>query len=380
MKKSISTVALSMAIALGALHGSMSEAVAAQVRIKDIARVQGQRQHSIVGYGIVTGLAGTGDSATNRATRQSIANMLAQFNLSVPPEAVASRNVAAVVVSAALPAFAKPGDAVDVTITSLGDARSLVGGSLLLAPLKGPDGHTYALAQGSLTVGGYKYDANGNVAQRNHPTAATVPGGAIVEMSPPVDASAMQTTPTFSISLLDADYTTAGRMADAINREIGSAVAKALDAQGVQVSVPQAYQGRLVDLVRRVELLEITTDQRARVVINERTGTVVSGAAVRIEPVAISYGDLKISVASETNVSQPLALGGYNPNIGSVPYTNTRVDVREQSGAALVTQSGGTVSDLVQALAKLRTNTRDVVSILKALKSAGALHAELVVQ
>ena len=380
MKTSISTFTLSVAIALGALYGSMSEAVAAQVRIKDIARVQGQRQHSIVGYGIVTGLAGTGDSATNRATRQSIANMLAQFNLSVPPEAVASRNVAAVVVSAALPAFAKPGDAVDVTITSLGDARSLVGGSLLLAPLKGPDGHTYALAQGSLTVGGYKYDANGNVSQKNHPTAATVPGGAIVEMSPPVDASVMQTTPSFSISLLDADYTTAGRMADAINREVGSSVAKALDAQGVQVSVPQAYQGRLVDLVRRIELLEITTDQRARVVINERTGTVVSGAAVRIEPVAISYGDLKISVASETNVSQPLALGGYNPGIGSVPYTNTRVDVREQSGAALVTQSGGTVSDLIQALAKLRTNTRDVVSILKALKSAGALHAELVVQ
>lgn len=380
MKKSISTFTLSSAIALGGLLGAAHDATASQVRIKDIARVQGQRQHSIVGYGIVTGLAGTGDSASNRATRQSIANMLAQFNLSVPPEAVTSRNVAAVVVSAALPAFAKPGDAVDVTVTSLGDARSLVGGSLLLAPLKGPDGHTYALAQGALTVGGYKYDANGNVSQKNHPTAATVPGGAIVELSPPVDASATPASASFSISLLDADYTTAGRMADAINREVGSVVAKALDAQGVQVSVPQAYQGRIVDLVRRIETLEISTDQRARVVINERTGTVVSGASVRIEPVAISYGDLKISVASETNVSQPIVLGGYNPNVSSVPYTNTRVDVREQSGAALVTQSGGTVSDLVQALAKLKTNTRDVVSILKALKSAGALHAELVVQ
>lgn len=355
-------------------------AQASQVRIKDIARVQGQRQHIIVGYGIVTGLAGTGDSASNRATRQSIANMLAQFNLSVPADAVTSRNVAAVVVSAALPAFSKPGDSVDVVVTSLGDARSLVGGSLLLVPLKGPDGHVYALAQGALTVGGYKYDANGNVTQKNHPTAATVPGGAIVELSPPADEVGSQGNANFSISLFDADYTTASRMADAINREMGPAVAKAVDAQGVVVRIPTAYQGRLVDLIRRVESLEVDTDQRARVVVNERTGTVVSGASVRIEPVAISYGDLKISIANETNVSQPIILGGLNPGVGSVPYTNTRVDVREQSGAALVTQSGGTVSDLVQALAKLKTNTRDVVSILKALKSAGALHAELVVQ
>ncbi|MGC4061421.1 MAG: flagellar basal body P-ring protein FlgI [Aquabacterium sp.] len=355
-------------------------AVASPVRIKDIARVQGQRQHNIVGYGIVTGLAGTGDSASNRATRQSIANMLAQFNLSVPPEAVNSRNVAAVIVSASLPAFAKPGDAVDVTVTSLGDARSLVGGSLLLAPLKGPDGHVYALAQGALTVGGYKYDANGNVTQKNHPTAATVPGGAIVELSPPGGDNASQGASSFSISLFDADYTTASRMAEAINHEVGASTAAAIDAQGVAVSVPASYQGHLVDLVRRIESLEIVTDQRARVVVNERTGTVVAGAAVRIEPVAISYGDLKISVTSETNVSQPIVVGGLNPGISSVPYTNTRVDVREQSGAALVTQAGGTVSDLVQALAKLKTNTRDVVSILKALKSAGALHAELVVQ
>lgn len=379
MKKSFSNC-LPFVLATALSLGALVNAEASQVRIKDIARVQGQRQHNLVGYGIVTGLAGTGDSASNRATRQSIANMLAQFNLAIPPESITSRNVAAVIVSAALPAFAKPGDGVDVTVTSLGDARSLVGGNLLLAPLKGPDGHVYALAQGSLTVGGYKYDANGNVTQKNHPTAATVPGGAIVEMSPPVAAGATQDAKSFSISLFDADYTTASRVADAINKEVGASTAKPIDAQGVAINVPAAYQDRLVDLVRRIESLEIATDQRARVVVNERTGTVVSGAAVRIEPVAISYGDLKISVASETNVSQPIVVGGYNPGVSSVPYTNTRVDVREQSGAALVTQAGGTVSDLVQALAKLKTNTRDVVSILKALKSAGALHAELVVQ
>lgn len=352
----------------------------ASVRIKDIARVQGQRQHSIVGYGIVTGLAGTGDSPGNRSTRQAIANLMAQFSLTVPVDSVNSRNVAAVVVSASLPAFVSPGDTVDVTVTSVGDARSLVGGNLLLAPLKGPDGQIYALAQGALTVGGYKYDANGNVMQKNHPTAAVVPGGATVEVSPPAAASVQSSTREFSIALLESDYTTAGRVADAINQDLGVGAARPVDAQNVAVSVPAQYQGRLVDLVRRIEVLDVRPDQRARVVINERTGTVVAGAGVQIAPVAISYGDLKISVVSDNAVSQPLVIGGFVPGVSSVPYTNTRVDVREQSGAALVTKSGGTVADLVQALARLKTNTRDVVSILKALKAAGSLHAELIVQ
>lgn len=369
-------------IVIAALVGVLASlpSTASQVRIKDVARVQGQRQHAIVGYGIVTGLAGTGDSASNRATRQSIANMLAQFDLTLPAEAVNSRNVAAVMVAAQMPAFARPGDTVDVVVTSMGDARSLVGGSLLLAPLKGPNGRVYALAQGALTVGGYKYDANGNVVQKNHPTAATVPGGAVVEISPPVSPSADRHSEVFSIVLYESDYTTAARMADAINQQLGSEVATPLDAQGVSVNVPQAYHGRLVELIREIEAIEINTDQRARVVVNERTGTVVSGAGVRISPVAISYGDLKISVTSETNVSQPIVVGGYSPGLASVPYTNTRVDVREQNGGTLVTGQGGTVADLVQALARFKTHTRDVVSILKALKAAGALHAELVVQ
>jgi flagellar P-ring protein precursor FlgI len=350
------------------------------VRIKDIARVQGYRQHMVVGYGIVTGLAGTGDSASNRATRQSVANALAQFNLTISPEAVASRNVATVMISAAIPGFAKPGDTIDVSVTSMGDARSLVGGSLIMAPLKGPDGRIYALAQGALTVGGYQYDANGNLTQKNHPTAATVPGGATIELPPPAGAGTSRDSDTFSIALQNSDYTTAGRIADAINRELGGQAAQPLDAQGVEVHVPKSYQGRMVELVRRIESLEITPDQRARVVINERTGTVVAGANVRIDPVAISYGDLKISVVTDNAVSQPVVIGQGGSGVSSVPYSNSRVDVKEQSGASLVTQTGGTIADLVQALGKLKTNTRDVVSILKALKTAGALHAELVVQ
>lgn len=375
MKPHLFVIAVAL---LGALAAPSLQA--SQVRIKDVARVQGQRQHAIVGYGIVTGLAGTGDSASNRATRQSIANMLAQFDLTLAPEAVNSRNVAAVMVSAQVPAFARPGDTVDVVVTSVGDARSLVGGSLLLAPLKGPDGRVYALAQGGLTVGGYKYDANGNVVQKNHPTAATVPAGAVIEISPPVSPSTGRQSEGFAIALYESDYTTAARMADAINQQLGGGIATPLDAQGVAVNVPQAYRGKLVELIRKIEAIEINTDQRARVVVNERTGTVVAGADVRISPVAISYGDLKISVTSETNVSQPIVVGGYNPGIASVPYTNTRVDVREQNGGTLVTGQGGTVADLVQALARFKTHTRDMVSILKALKAAGALHAELVVQ
>jgi flagellar P-ring protein precursor FlgI len=353
----------------------------ASVRIKDIARFQGQRQYSIVGYGIVTGLAGTGDSPGNRSTRQSIANLMAQFNIAIPPESINSRNVASVVVSASLPTFAQPGDTLDITVTSLGDARSLVGGNLLLAPLKAPDGRIYALAQGSLTVGGYKYDANGNVVQKNHPTAAVVPGGATVEVAPPVVQASPADTREMSLSLREADYTTAGRIADAINKELNLPLAaRPVDAQNVSIHVPEGYQARPVDLIRRLETLDVSPDQRARVVVNERTGTVVAGADVQIAPVAISYGDLKISVVSDNAVSQPLLIGGIAPGVSSVPYTNTRVDVQEQSGATLVTKSGGTVADLVQALSRLKTNTRDVVSILKALKAAGSLHAELIVQ
>lgn len=350
------------------------------VRLKDIARVQGYRQHMVVGYGIVTGLAGTGDSPGNRATRQSVANALAQFNLTLPPDAIASRNVAAVMISAALPAFAKPGDAIDVSVTSVGDARSLVGGNLMMAPLKGPDGKVYALAQGALTVGGYQYDANGNLSQKNHPTAATVPAGATVEVAPPNSEAAVQEARKFSISLLEADYTTAARISDAINREFGMSLSKPIDAQAVEVMVLPNYSGKLVDMIRRIEALSVTPDIKARVVINERTGTVVAGAAVRIAPVAISYGDLKISVVTDNAVSQPSQVTAIGGSIASVPYSNSRVDVRESSGAALTTQAGGTVSDLVQALGRLKTNTRDVVSILKSLKAAGALHAELVVQ
>lgn len=348
------------------------------VRIKEIARVQADRQHALIGYGLVTGLAGTGDSASNRATRQSISNVLSQFNVTLPPESISSRNVAAVMVNAQLPNHARIGDTVDVTVTSTGDARSLVGGNLLLTPLSGPDGKVYALAQGSLTVGGYRYEANGTVGQKNHPTAATIPSGATIEQGLPVNNALARST--FSVSLLEPDYTNASRIAAAINRGLGGQYAQARDPDSVQVQMPDAFRGNFVDLMQRIESMEIVADVRARVVVNERTGTVVAGSNVRVAATAISYGDLRISIVTNNAVSQPLAIGRPGAGIRTEEYANSSIDLRESGGATLVTQPGGTIADLVQALGRLKTSARDTVSILKALKASGALHAELVVQ
>lgn len=346
-------------------------------RIKDIARVEGSRAHALVGYGIVSGLAGTGDSQSNKTTRQTLSNLLAQFNLTLPPEAISSRNVAVVLVSANLPNFVRQGASIDVTVASLGDARSLEGGSLLLTPLKGPNNRTYVLAQGPLTVGGYRYEANGTVGQKNHPTVATVPGGGLVEVAPP--APDLARDDSFAVSLIEPDYTNAARVADAINAALGAGTAQARNPDGVDVRIPSAYRSRFVDLMRTIESLEISPDFRARVVVNERTGTVVSGVDVRIASAAITYGDLRISIVTDNSVSQPSLVFEPGDAIRTQAVASSRIDLQE-SGGALVTQPGGTIADLVQALARLGISARDVVSVLKALKAAGALHAELIVQ
>lgn len=369
---------LLLAASLSLLAAPLPAEAAGGARIKDIARVQGNRQHALVGYGIVSGLAGTGDSASNRATRQTLSNLLSQFNLSLPPELVSSRNVAVVMVSGSLPNFARPGDSIDITVTSLGDAKSLVGGNLLLTPLRAPNGRSYVLAQGPLTVGGYRYEANGSVGQKNHPTVATVPGGGVVEVAAP--APDLVDVSSFAVSLLEPDYTNAARVADAINADLGAGYAQARDPEAVQVTIPADYRGRFVDLMRRIESLQIAPDFRARVVVNERTGTVVSGAGVRISAAAISYGELRISIVSDNSVSQPQFVRDVGNAVRTELVSNSRIDLQEQGGATLVTQPGGTIADLVQALAKLRTSARDVVSVLKALKASGALHAELIVQ
>jgi flagellar P-ring protein precursor FlgI len=348
------------------------------VRIKDLGRVKGWRQNVLVGYGIVTGLAGTGDSSGNAATKQALSNALSQFNLAVPAAQIQSRNVAVVMISAELPSFAREGDTLDVTVTSAGDARSLVGGSLLVAPLRAPDGRVYALAEGPLAVGGYRYDANGNVVQKNHPTVGSVPNGARVEVDVHAEIPATQSSLTFVLN--DPDYTTANRLAAAINQRLGAALANARDAEGVDIAIPADQRSQLVAFISRIEGVEIQPDQRARVVINERTGTVVSGGDVRISPVAISQGDLKIAITSTNSVSQPSGIIGGSAGIRTAIVTNTTVDVGEPQGPGYVAPGSTTVADLVQSLSRLKANTRDVISILRAVKAAGALHAELVVQ
>lgn len=378
--KRVARFSAAVVVLLGVVAaGSPAHAVVAGgARIKDIARVQGNRSHALVGYGVVTGLAGTGDAPSNRATRQTLSNVLARFDLTLPPEAISSRNAAVVLVSANLQNFVRQGDAIDVTVTSMGDARSLVGGSLLLTPLKGPDNRTYVLAQGPLTVGGYRYEANGTVGQKNHPTVATIPGGGFVEVAPP--APDLAQTDVFAVSLLEPDYTNAARIADAINVALGAGTALARDPDAVDVRIPAAYRNRFVELMRVIESLEIAPDFRARVVVNERTGTVVSGADVRIAQAAISYGDLRISIVTDNSVSQPTLLSRPGESVRTETFANSRIDLQEQGGGTLVTQPGGTIADLVEALGRLRISGRDVVSVLKALKAAGALHAELVVQ
>lgn len=349
-----------------------------EVRVKDLGRFAGWRENALVGYGVVSGLAGTGDSSRSKATRQSLSNLLSQFNLSISQDQIVSRNVAMVTVSASLPAFARPGDTLDVTVTSLGDARSLLGGTLMLAPVKGPDGRIYALAQGPISVGGYKYDVNGNVMQKNHPTVGVIPGGATVEVG--VSAEVLDANQKVMFSLAQPDYTTANRISAAINERLGKGTSKARDAAGVDIAVPEQRQEDLVSFLTEIEALVVEPDSRARVVINERTGTVVAGGDVRIAKVVVSHGELKISVTTDTFVSQPILVRQTGPGVRTEVVSNSRVDVQEKGDAGFVASTQNSVADLVQALAKLKTSTRDIISILQAVKAAGALHADLIIQ
>ena len=351
------------------------------IRVKDLGKMQGWRENALIGYGIVTGLAGTGDGSANRAARQALSNVFSQFNLTIPVEQIQSRNVAVVMVTASLPAFAREGDTLDITVTSTGDARSLVGGTLLLTPLKGPNGRVYALAQGPLSIGGYRYGTNGNLQQKNHPTVGSVPGGAVVELA--VASEVLDAERNLRFLLAEPDYTTANRVAAAINLQIGGDLAEARDASGIDIRVPATARAQLVKFLARIENVQVEPDRRARVVINERTGTVVSGGDVRIAKVAISHGDLKISISSQTTASQPQFISNTGNGVRTALVTNTQVNVDEQGapgGPGFIAPEHNTVADLVQALARMKTNTRDMISIIRAIKAAGALHAELVIQ
>ena len=341
-------------------------------RVKDIATISGVHEHNMMGYGLVVGLDGSGDSAGAVFTARSLTNMLEHFGVTVDPDEMRVRNAAAVMVIAKLPADTDRGAELDVLLSSLGDARSLQGGTLLATPLRGGDGQVYAVAQGPVSIGGFNIAAGRDEVQRNHPVVGRVPGGASV--TTPVRSKALDGR-QICLVLHNPDYTTASRLADAINEEIGKLCARAVNASMVQVAVPSETD--LVEFITRVEQLAVVPDSAARVVINERTGTVVIGEAVRIAPVAISHGSLTIRVRSELQVSQPppLSVGGE-----TVVVPAEQIDLHEEGAGLVALPPQGSLNELVAALNALGVKPRDLISIIQALKAAGALEAEVTIQ
>jgi len=350
---------------------------AGEVRLKDLGRFLGWRDNMLVGYGIVTGLAGSGDTPRNQATRQAMSNLLSQFDLNVPLEQIQSRNVAMVMVTATLPPVANVGDKIDVNVTSTGDARSLAGGTLIMAELKGPDRRVYALAQGPVTVGGYRYDANGNLRQKNHPTVGVIPEGATVESS--VQSELARSDGALRFVLKQADATTAERIAREIDRMSGSHVADAVNAQTIRIVLPAGYS-MLNSYVAKMENLAVLPDQVSRVVVNERTGVVAAGGDTRISPITISHSNIRVAVDTQFTASQPETIGRAGSSIRSIVVGNSDMSVEESAVPTAQSFSHSTVQDVVQALSKANVSTRDQIAILQAIKAAGAMHAELVVQ
>lgn len=358
---------------------NLSAAVDNGVRIKNLGRIDGVRDNMLVGYGLVTGLAGTGDSRRSRSTLQSVSNLLEDLGVNVDADDVNSRNVAAVTVTATLPAFTRAGDKMDVNVSSMGDARSLLGGTLLLTPLYGPDKMIHALAQGQISVGGYKYELNGNVVQKNHPTSGTISEGATIESN--LTTSVIKKGSHIHFVLFEPDYTTANRIVEMVNKQKDSNIAKPIDAGRVEIKLPTSDQSEVVQFIAELENIYVPPDQRSRIVVNEKTGTVVSGGDVTISKVDVSHGDIKLSIVTDFLVSQPNGvLVNPNSGISTAVVPQTRIGVKESQVKNVSLPEGTKVADLVSALNKIKTSTSDMISILQGIKRAGALHAELIIQ
>jgi flagellar P-ring protein precursor FlgI len=345
----------------------------AATRLKELARIEGVRDNQLIGYGIVVGLNGTGDRRQTVFSAQSLTNLLNQMGVAVNPAAIRVNNTAAVLVTATLPAFAQPGSRIDVTAAAIGDAQNLQGGLLILTGLRGIDGQTYAVAQGPVVTGGFVANGGANNRQTvNHPTVGRVPDGATVERPAPTVAL----DNGIRLQLRNADFTTAARVSEAINRRFtsdGAPTARAENGGSIAVSMPPAYSNRTAEFIAELERLTVDSDRLARIVINERTGTVVMGRDVRISPVAILHGNLTIEVSTAYDVSQPA------PFSQGTTQVTPRVDVgvREEKARNVVLKEGATVEELVRALGAIGTTPRDVIAIVQNLKAAGALEAEV---
>ncbi|MEQ1945882.1 MAG: flagellar basal body P-ring protein FlgI [Bryobacteraceae bacterium] len=351
---------------------SNKTAFAAGTRLKELVNIEGVRDNQLLGYGIVVGLAGTGDKRQTVFSAQALTNILNRMGVTVNPTAIQVRNVAAVMVTASLPPFAQPGTKIDITAAAIGDASNLQGGLLLMTPLKGADGQIYAMAQGPVMTGGFVAGRGGNTQTLNHPTVGRTPDGAIVERTPPSIAP----TSHVRLQLHEADFTTAARIVDAVNRKFalnGIPTAKAESSAVVAIDIPSSYTTRPVEFLAEMEGITIDSDHRDRIVINERTGTIVMGKDVRITPVAVMHGALSVEVRTQFDVSQPAPLSGGKTTV--TPDTN--VSAKESRAQNIVLQKGASVEELVRALQAIGSTPRDIIAILQNMRVAGALEAEI---
>ncbi len=343
------------------------------VRLKDIANVQGVRGNQLFGYGLVVGLEGTGDGQSTQFTVDSLVNMLRRMGINAPAAQVTVKNVAAVMVTTTLPAYAKPGSRIDVVVSSIGDAKSLQGGTLLQTPLRAANGQIYAVAQGPLSIGGFNYSSGGSSVQKNDVNVGRIPNGAYVEQGVPMPIS--RTGDTLSLSLFTPDFTTANRVAEAIQQQVPGVSALAQDADTIRVSIPSALQDDPVAFVARLEHVTVTPDVEARIVVDERTGTVVIGGNVRLAAGAVAHGDINIQVTNTPVVvpAPPMSVNAPPPVV--VPQKSTQAT--ESGGKLAVIPATTTVAQLVHALNALGVTPRDLISILQGMHAAGLIQAQI---
>jgi flagellar P-ring protein precursor FlgI len=341
-------------------------------RLKELVSLEGVRENQLIGYGIVVGLKGTGDRQQTLFTAQSLTNMLQQMGVTVNPTTILVKNTAAVMVTATLPAFAQSGMQIDATVAAMGDSASLQGGLLLMTSLRGIDGQVYSIAQGPVVTGGFIAGGPGNTQIVNHPTVGRIPAGAIVERQSP----AIEPTKQVRLQLHEADFTTAARIAEVVNRHFMAdtqGIAHADNSGLVSVAIPADFSTRTTEFIAELEVLTVQTDRPAKVVINERTGTIVMGKEVRVSPVAIMHGDLTVEIQTTYDVSQP---GPFSNGTTQVT-PQVSVGVKEEKARNVLLKEGATVEELVRALSSIGSTPRDIIAILQSLRAAGALESEI---
>jgi flagellar P-ring protein FlgI len=341
-----------------------------KVMLRDIAQIEGVRDNQLVGYGLVAGLNRTGDTQQTFFTVQTLANALIRMGVQIAPSVVVVKNIAAVFVTASLPPFARPGMKIDVTVSSIGDAKSITGGVLLLTALHAPNGQVYAEAQGPLVIGGYSEGSAGNTRTVNHPTVGRIAEGGVVEREAAVDLSRFH---TISLLLLNSDFNASHDVAEVINKEFGKSIATALDSNRIDVDVAASGETSVPTLIARVQNLSINARSPAKVVVNERTGTIVMGGDVRLSPVSVIHGSLTIDVQTTNLVSQPAPFS----NGSTKTVTETRLSVNDAPAQSIQLEEGANVDELIKGLHAIGATSHDIIAILQAIKAAGGLQADL---